>query len=314
MKQSLNGLAEKYKIANGIALDEHISLLREIESYPEEEAINILNYFVSIETSPDVLLYLTKILSKYNDKSSVDVLIELLLWKENFKKSTHSSDEYIKVRCVVAAILGNLKDNKAVLPLLYVLNSKNENYKLRLSCAEALGRIGDKYAVKPLIDVVSDENEKSVYLRESAAKALGMLGDISAIDPLVSILETKKGLIDKFTFFKERVIEALGRIGGKDDRTIKALKNALMDDAAYVRVGAIEALSEIEDERVIPLIENMLEDKEEEVGRASITALYNVLGADYLSGLTEKQNLASWCIEEIEIILDEERECIEDDE
>lgn len=307
-ESSLSKLAEEYKIATGIKTDEHISLLREIESRSEEDAVNILNYFLLLEINPDVLLYIIKTLAKYNNKSSVDVFIEMLLWKEKFKQYTQNADDYLKVRCMLATALGNMKDNKAVMPLLYVLNNKGENYKLRLSCAEALGRIGDKYAVAPLIDVVSDENEKSVYLRESAAKALGMLGDFSAVAPLVTVLETKKGIIDKFSFLKEKIVEAIARLGGRDDRTIKALKTALMDEASYVRAGAIEALSKIDDDRVLPLIEQMLDDKDEEIVSAAITALYNLQDAEYLTKLLERKNLSQQIREEIEIILEEERE------
>lgn len=308
--ETLKQLAEEFQIAQNLDFQEHINLLRHIDNYSKDHAIEVLNYFLTLETNPEILEYLVKAISKYNDTCSIDVLSELLLWKERFKEQ--SSENYTKARCLAATVLGNLKDNKAVLPLLYVLNNKNENYKLRLSCAEALGRIGNNYAVAPLIDVVSDEDEKSIYLRESAAKALGMLGDLRAVDPLVSILETKKGLIDKFTFLKERIIESLGRIGEKDNRTLKALKNALMDEAAYIRLGAIEALSEIANDEAIPLVENMLKDEEEDVARGAVCALYNMCGQEYIENLLDQEDLAGWCKDEIECILNEEDE--EDDD
>lgn len=302
----LIALAEEFKIGQGLDAETHIELLRKVESYSSGQSLEIFNFFLAKENNPDVLLYLVRTVAKFNDISSVDVLSELLLWKDKFKNLEQNPEDYLRVRCMTATVLGNLKDNKAVLPLLYVLNSKDENYKLRLSCAEALGRVGNKYAVAPLIDVVSDEDEKSVYLRESAAKALGMLGDMRAIDPLVSILETKKGLIDKFTFLKERIIESLGRIGSKDERTIKALKNALIDEAPYVRAGAVEALSEVQDDRVIPILEEMLKDEDEEVARTAVNALYNVLGSDYIIELRQNNNLAGWCKNEIDCILEDE--------
>ena len=88
----------------------------------------------------------------------------------------------------------------------------DENYKVKLSCAEALGKIGDKYAVLPLMNIVEDETESSVYVKESAVSALGMIGDEKAVDSLVSILESKKGFLDKFTFLKERALEALNKL------------------------------------------------------------------------------------------------------
>lgn len=304
-KEKLCRLLEEFQINKGIETNKHIELLRDIEKCPQNEVLTALNLFLEKEINPGVLLYLIKSIGKFNDKSSVGVLTELLIWKDKFKNISNNSEDYLKVRCMAATILGNIKDNNSVISLLYILNSKDENYKLRLSCAEALGKIGNKYAVAPLIEVVSDEAEKSIYVRESAAKALGLLGDIRAIDPLISILETKKGLIDKFTFLKERVIESLGRIGLKDNRTIKVLKIALSDESSYIRLGAVEALSELDDPEILPLLEKMTADEEEDVARAAINALYNIKGVEYIKKLLQNDNLAGWCKDEIECILNE---------
>ena len=306
-EERLLKLSEEFQIGKGINAEEHVKMLCQAESYSRDEAIEAFNFFAAKELNPKVLLYIIKILGKFNDRSSIGVLSDILLLKGN-KCELKSCDDYLKIRCMIATVLGNIKDNDSVLPLLYILNNKGENYKLRLSVAEALGRIGDKYAVAPLIDLVIDEEEKSVYLRESAAKALGMLGDIRAVAPLVNILETKKGIIDKFTFLKERVIEAIGRLGFQDDRTIKALNNSLIDESSSVRLGAVEALSEINDKRVIPLIEKMLLDEEEDVARGAVVALYNVLGENYIIELLKRDDLAGWCKDEIETLLEEVEE------
>ena len=143
----------------------------------------------------------------------------------NEREIVSDKDEYTNVRVLCAKIISNFKDHRSVFPLLACLNNKNDHYKVRLSCADALGRLGDRYAVVSLIDVVSDEEEKSVYIRESAAAALGMLGDVRAAESLVSILETKSGIMDKFSYLKERVIEALGKLNFNSDRVFRALKN-----------------------------------------------------------------------------------------
>lgn len=299
-------IAKEFKIAEGLETNTHIKHLEQIEKFPQAQAVALYNYFLTIETNPEVLNYLLKVISKHHQKCSLGVLTDLLLWKENFQKRLKTQDKCLNLRISAAKIIGNLKDNDSVLHLLYILNNKDENYKLRLSCAEALGRIGNTYAVAPLIDVVSDEEEKSVYLRESAATALGLLGDIRAVDPLLNILETKKGLVDKFTFLKEKVIESIGRIGWQDDRSFKALKNALIDESPYIRIGAIETLSGREDDdRVVPLIKGMLHDSDEEVARSAVTALYNVLGKEVLLDILDSNECKVWCKEEAQIILDE---------
>jgi HEAT repeat protein len=197
-----------------------------------------------------------------------------------------------------AKAIANFKDTTAVTPLLYCLNNRGENYKVRLACADALGKVGDKYAVAPLINIVADEEEKSVYVRESAAVALGMLGDMRAIDPLVSILESKKGFIDKFTFLKERVIEVLGKFNFRSERVFKALSHSLSDESAQIRINAIEALMDSDDERAYGLIKEMLEDLDDEVKKNALIALYNMVGRDILDEVLEDKKYSDYLKEE----------------
>ena len=304
--ENLARLTKEFKIASGLKTDVHIELLEKVKEYPLEVAVEIYNYFLTQETSPDILLYLVKTIAGYNQASSIDILIELLLWKEKFSASGKNPEDYIELRSYIARVLGCTKNSKVTLPLLYTLNSKNENYKLRLSCADALGQMGNNYAVGSLINVVADNDEKSVYLRETAAKALGKLRDIRAIEPLVSILEGKEGFVNKFSFFKERIVEALGNIGTQDRRSVKALKGALLDESPYVRLSAIEALSKIEnDDEIIPIIKNCLYDENEEVARSTVIALYNMIGRDFLIEILHEENIPYICKTEAESIWNE---------
>lgn len=306
---NLTRLTEEFKIASGLKPDVHINLLEKIKDYPQPEAVEIYNYFLTQETDPQVLIYLTKTIAEYKSDSSIDILIELLLWKEKFNVVGRSPEDYIEVRSLVARILGCTQNSKVTLPLLYTLNNKKENYKLRLSCADALGQIGNQYAVGSLITVVADNDEKSVYLRETAAKALGKLRDNKAIEPLVSILESREGFLTKFSFFKERIVEALGNIGTKDERSIKALKNALMDRSAYVRLSALEALSKVDDDdSIIPLVKNCLKDDDDEVARSAVVALYNMLGKEILVEILNDNESSNLCREEAEFIFKEYEE------
>ena len=205
----------------------------------------------------------------------------LLLKSENSEEINR--DDYINARVLAAKAIANLKDTTAVNSLLYCLNNKNENYKVRFACADALGKIGDRYAVIPLIDVMKDEDEKSIYIRESAASALGMLGDVRAIEPLVNILETKNGIIDKFTFLKERVLEALGKLKiGENQRVFDAVKKSLIDESPQIRINAIEAIMESENPDAYDTIKPSLKDSDDEVKRNAIIALYNLVGRDIL--------------------------------
>ena len=302
----LNSLLQECQIASGKDSSLVISNLIGLEArHSLNEMSVIYNYFLKNEHDPEVLLFIIKRINKYKPLECLDTLLDLILMKETFKDNLAEAERYIDVRVNTAKIISNYKDNKAVLPLLYCMNNKDEHYKVRLACAEALGKIGDKYAVTPLIDVVSDENEKSVYVRESAAVALGMIGDMRAVDSLVNILEAKKTFLNKFTFLKERVIEALGKINSPNERVFKALKNSLDDESPQIRINAIEALMNSEDERAVELIKRALYDVDEEVVENAVIALYNLEGADILQEIINGEDYTITAKEKAQEIFDE---------
>lgn len=249
------------------------------EVYERDNLVKIYNHFLSISQNSEILMNVIQCTDRIRDNSTLSPLLDLLL----MKNIDSDKESFINVRVMCAKAIANLKDTSAVTPLLYCLNNKDEHYKIRLACADALGKIGDKYAVAPLISIVKDEEEKSVYLRESAASALGMLGDLRAVDPLVSILEAQKGIWSKFTFLKERVIEALGKLRLQDDdRVFNALKNSLLDDSPQIRINAIEAIMESENPKSVETIRACLNDEDEEVKKNALIALYNLVGREIL--------------------------------
>lgn len=277
------------------------------DSYDEVTLINIYNYLLINATEPDVIMYLIKCVDMYRDSSSLEFLVDILLLKNAQFSDEQTREKYNNVRIMCAKAIANQKNTQVVSSLLYCLNNKKENYRVRLACADALGRIGDRFAVAPLIDVVTDEDEKSVYLRESAVSALGLLGDTRAIDPLVSILETKQGIMDKFSFLKERAIEALNKMGFKDnERVFKALKNSLSDESSQVRINAIEALMESNHPKAYDVIKNCLEtDKNEDVRRNAMIALYNMSDRSILDEIINSPNYSDTLKMEAVSILEE---------
>lgn len=249
------------------------------EFYDSSELVEIYNYILQNVSSPEILVNVIKFTDAYRAAATLSILLDLLLLKNN---EIEDVDSLINVRAMCAKAISNYKDTSTVGALLYCLNNKNENYKVRLACADALGRIGDRFAVEPLIDVVKDEDEKSVYVKESATFALGLLGDTSAIDPLVSIMETKQGLWDKFSFLKEKIVEALGKININSSKVLKVFKNSLLDSSPMVRINTIEALMNSEYEEAEELIRTALHDEDDEVKRNALIALYNMVGKDIL--------------------------------
>lgn len=261
------------------------------EVYEKDNLVKIYNYILANSQNPEILMATIQCEDRIRDKATLIPLLDLLLMKNI---DSDKKDDFINVRSMCAKAIANLKDTSAVTTLLYCLNNKDENYKVRLSCADALGRIGDRYAVAPLIEVVKDEDEKSVYLRETAASALGMLGDLRAVDPLVSILEAQKGIWNKFTFLKERIIEALGKLRLDDnERVFNALKNSLVDESPQIRINAIEAIMDSENPQAVNTIRTcLLEDDDEEVKKNAMIALYNLIGREILDEVANGQNFS----------------------
>ncbi len=289
------------------------NLINLSDNYTDEELIQIYNYLMGKVYNPKVLMKLIALSDKYRDKSSLAVLTNILLMRINLENTPYDQDDMINVRVMCTKAIVNIKDTSAVGSLLYCLNNKNENYKVRLACADALGKIGNKYAVAPLIDVMQDEEEKSVYLKESAVSALGLLGDTSAVDPLISILDAKQGFLDKFSFLKERIIEALGKLNVSDRKIFKALKRSLYDTSPMVRINAIEALMNTGEEEAVELIRTVLTDDDDEVKKNALIALYNLEGRDILDEVLTNPDYPQVLKEEAQELINE-YENEEDDE
>lgn len=292
---------------------ENIDNLKKI--YSDADLINIYNYMLAYTTEPDVIMHLIRCLDFYRDKSSLEYLVDILLLRNANYSAPELKEKFVNVRVMCAKAIANQKNTDVVSSLLYCLNNKDENYRVRLACADALGRIGDRFAVAPLIEVVTDEDEKSVYLRESAVSALGLLGDTRAIEPLVSILETKKGIIDKFSFLKERAIEALSKMGFNDnERVFKALKHSLMDESSQVRINAIEALMDSEHPKAFETIRECFDnDLDVEVRKNAMIALYNMSDRSILDEVINSPNFPDLLkLEAVAIIEEYENEDYED--
>ena len=304
---NLEEIASECGVFNEEDVEQTISKILALdERFESFNLVKIYNYFLSISNNPDVLMNVIKCADRFRDKSTLPYLADILLLK-HFKNIDNKLEEkFVPVRAMCAKAIANLKDNSGVSPLLYCLNNKDEHYRVRLACADALGKIGDRFAVAPLIEIMKDEGEKSVYVKESAVSALGLLGDMRAIEPLVNILENSKGIVDKFTFLKERVIEALGKLKhNNNDRVFRALKNSLMDESAQIRINAIEAIMESEHPDAFETIKPCLNDSDEEVQKNALIALYNLSDRSILDEVVSSSNYSENLKSEAKSIIEE---------
>ena len=278
------------------------NLAQQEEFYTVEELTEVYNYILTNVKDIEILQGVIKLADVHKAKSTLSILLDILLLKRSI---VEDSEELINLRVLCAKSISNYKDTSTLGALLFCLNNKNENYKVRLACADALGRIGDRYAVAPLIHVVEDEEEKSVYVKESATFALGLLGDTSAIDPLIAIMEAKQGLWDKFSFLKEKIIEALGKLNINNRKVLYVFKNSLMDSSPMVRINTIEALMNSDFEEAPDLIRTTLHDEDEEVQRNALIAMYNIIGRDILDEVISLPGYSGFLKEEARLMIED---------
>ncbi|WP_319642088.1 HEAT repeat domain-containing protein [Methanovulcanius yangii] len=197
----------------------------------------------------------------YHDKKHEDYL----------QKYGHSERDFpsrdIEIRSDAAKALGNIRDTRAVEPLIHALN--DENYKVRKSAAEALGRIGDGRAVEPLCKALNDEYD----VRITSAEALrmigqtfpGKIGDPQTVVPLINLLNAIEPEI------RQIAIHSLGET--HDSRAVEPLIAALNEEDPELRSSAINALSWIGDIKALDPIIAMLDDRNDKVREDAASAL-----------------------------------------
>jgi HEAT repeat protein len=191
----------------------------------------------------------TSLLSRLNDVQALDCYTQYLLDKNN----------YISRRGVVARLMGELKDERAIDPLLSCLNEQFSTTETTV--ATALGNIGSVKAVPQLISCL--ENPK-IFNKYAYAEALGNIGDKRAAKSLIEALQDSK-LMNRKVY-----VDALGKIG--DPIAVDTLTKELLDDpydeetnlnihSAYVRISAAGALGKIGDRKaIIPLVKTLEDD------------------------------------------------------
>jgi len=169
------------------------------------------------------------------------------------------------VRIEAAETLGDIKDRRAVKPLMDILTDRNES--VQTEAINALGKIGDKRAIQPLITVYKsgsadirvaitsalrsfkDETvveflilslvDKEEKVRQAALDSLVRIGTLS-VKPLIEILN-----MDIHWTVKEVIVSILGKIG--DERAVKCLSNICMGKSEnyQLRLSAAKALKSI---------------------------------------------------------------------
>lgn len=169
--------------------------------------------------------------------------------------------------CKAAPALGELKDSRAVEPLIEA-TLQNKDRNARRCAAEALAEIGAPGSVYILLPYLED---KDLATASRAAAALGILKDRRAVRPLLHAL-TEGNLPGP-------AAESLGMI--KDPASVEPLISALSHENGSVRARSAGALGKIGDPRACkPLIEIFLYDFDG-LARNEALAAFDLIGCSY---------------------------------
>jgi HEAT repeat protein len=183
------------------------------------------------------------------------------------------SEDY-EIRASAAWALGEIKDPRAIEPLLYALQYTSDPER---ATVQALGQMG-VLAVEPLMQILDHPDPE---IRSRAIVALGLTNDRRAVSPLIyrlaydedqyevandallMLIHLRKLAVEPLVTalqtgddrIRESATLALSNI--RDRKTVEPLIMALTDPVAEVRYGAISALQAIGDVRALPELERV---------------------------------------------------------
>lgn len=196
-----------------------------------------------------------------------------------------------------ADALGKIKDARAVDPLISVLKSKDSGD--RLFAAKALGEIGDPRAVLPLLPLLADA---SIGVLQTAAEALRQIRSVKLLDPAVdskveaAMAEAIPGLIEASRssdmLTRNSAAEALGVFN--DPRAVEPLLALLKDELTGTRGKAARSLGYLKDSRAVePLRIQMVNDSDLFARNSAGWALRDMgpSGVPALAGVLKTGNL-----------------------
>lgn len=180
-----------------------------------------------------------------------------MIWK--FPQITELGSEDTSIQYRATEVLGNLGDNRAVLPLIATL--KESNRELRKKAAQSLGKLGDPRAVTSLIKTLEQTYSQAQSDESSEiAKALAKLGKTTH-EPLLVALK------DPEVAVRQRALISLGKIWEMP------LIAKLADHEPSIRGESAQKLGELADERILEPLLSIVHDQDQLVRWRAIGSL-----------------------------------------
>ncbi len=183
-------------------------------------------------------------------------------------------DSNKNVRARAATLIGNLRIKQA-LPVLLEAMATEESLKCRNAIINALGRLDDPAAIAPLLDYVASDPDGSLSAAISALSQLARKGNLEP-DATQRVVDA---IIAAYVHVKDApigthiaLLEAMGRIGAEAFRPLLIEATEAKFEES-IRVQAIAALANIDGEPTIERLRALLQDGNQTVRTATITAM-----------------------------------------
>lgn len=141
---------------------------------------------------------------KLKKQRNVPALIEALHYRRPLQHNQHVVSTGVGIRASAAWALGEIRDVRAVGPLITLLKDEHDESLIRHNVVWALGQIGDPQAVENLVPLL---NNLDWRIRWVTMEALANIGDQRIISELVKLLKD-----DNYTI-RWGAAWALGKMG-----------------------------------------------------------------------------------------------------
>ncbi len=166
-------------------------------------------------------------------------------------------------------------DVSALQPLL-----RSQDSDLRIFMADIMGHTKSKLSVQPLCEALLKDPE--VNVRYQAAMSLGTLAFPEAASALHQAMQDEE-------WVQFSVVEALTKI--RADSTINTLVQSLNTCSPLVASVIIDALGELRNIKAVPLLLKFIEKAPEVLRHKTVKAIVQILGADSLCLISEKEQV-----------------------
>ena len=182
-------------------------------------------------------------------------------------------------RAFAARGLGTIKEARAVVPLVAILNSPNEPLPIKIQAARALGAIGAREAIEPLAKVLTTP-KMPANLRLEAVTALGAFRNPELIDYFVDLVT------EPWPSMRAAALIALAQTD--PSMFLTAISGLDPDPHWSVRGALASALGLLDAARAEPRLRQMLDDSDQRVIPFVLNALVSAKAPSAPSILVER--------------------------